>query len=159
MAALLPASTLLLGAASVFSKNVLGDALNIATGDRERTFATRVLVLVVAVLALILWIFYKTSLVDLLLFYYIGITQLAPGVIFALVWRRVNGWAVGAGLVAGEFLAYYSLHHTFVPWGWNAGFFALIVNVAVCALVAIAIPANKKPAVIPAGSGPLTGFD
>ena len=36
LAALLPASTLLLGAASVFSKNVLGDALNIATG-RSRT--------------------------------------------------------------------------------------------------------------------------
>ena len=144
LAALLPASTLLLGAASVFSKNVLGDAMNIATGDRERTFATRVLVLVVAILALILWIFYKTSLVDLLLFYYIGITQLAPGVIFALVWRRVDAWAVGAGLIAGEFIAYYSLHHTFVPWGINAGFFALIINVAVCVLVALATASKKK---------------
>jgi SSS family solute:Na+ symporter len=138
LAALLPASTLLLGSASVFSKNVLGDALNIATGDRERTLATRVLVLVVAVLALILWIFYKTSLVDLLLFYYIGITQLAPGVIFALVWRRVDAWAIGAGLIVGEFIAYYSLHHAFVPWGINAGFFALIINVAVVALIAMA---------------------
>ncbi|HET9393060.1 MAG TPA: sodium:solute symporter family protein [Candidatus Rubrimentiphilum sp.] len=146
LAALLPASTLLLGAASVFSKNVLGDWLNIATGDLERTFATRVLVLIIAVLALILWVFYKTSLVDLLLFYYIGITQMAPGVIFALVWRRVNAWAVGAGLLVGEFLAFYSLHHTFVPWGWNAGFFALVINTIVCALVAIALPAKKYAA-------------
>ncbi len=138
LAALLPASTLLLGAASVFSKNVLGDALNVATGDRERTWATRVLVLIVAFLALVLWIFFKTSLVDLLLFYYVGITQLAPGVIFALVWPRVTPWAVGAGLLAGECVGFYSLHNTIAPGGINAGFFALVVNATICALVTIA---------------------
>jgi SSS family solute:Na+ symporter len=146
LAALLPASTLLLGAASVFSKNVLGDALNVATGDRERTWATRLLVLIVAFLALFLWIFFKTSLVDLLLFYYVGITQLAPGVIFALVWPRVGPWAVGAGLLAGECVGFYSLHNTIAPGGINAGFFALVVNVAICALVTIAT--KKKLAVV-----------
>jgi SSS family solute:Na+ symporter len=149
LAALLPASTLLLGAASVFSKNVLGDALNVATGDRARTWATRILVLIVAFLALMLWIFFKTSLVDLLLFYYVGITQLAPGVIFALVWPRVGAWAVGAGLIAGECVAFYSLHNTIAPGGINAGFFALLINAAICALVALA--GKKKPAVVPAG--------
>lgn len=149
LAALLPASTLLLGAASVFSKNVLGDALNVATGDRARTWATRILVLVVALLALVLWIYLKASLVDLLLFYYIGITQLAPGVIFALVWPRVNAWAVGAGLIVGESVAFYSLHNTIAPAGINAGFFALLINTAVCVLMALAT--NKKPAGVAAG--------
>ena len=148
LAALLPASTLLLGAASVFSKNVLGDALNIATGDRARTWATRILVLVVAFAALVLWIFFKTSLVDLLLFYYVGITQLAPGVIFALVWPRVSAWAVGAGLLAGECVAFYSLHNTIAPAGINAGFFALVINVAICALLTIII---KRAGRLPAG--------
>jgi SSS family solute:Na+ symporter len=151
LAALLPASTLLLGAASVFSKNVLGDGLNIATGDRERTWATRILVLVVALLALFLWIKEKSSLVDLLLFYYVGVTQLAPGVIFALAWPRVGPWAVGAGLAAGEILAYLSTHAAFAPGGINGGFYALLVNAAICALVALIFPAKKKPAVVPAG--------
>ncbi len=149
LAALLPASTLLLGAASVFSKNVLGDTFNIATSDRARTWATRILVLIIAILALVLWIYYKQSLVDILLFYYVGITQLAPGVIFALVWPRVGPWAVGAGLLGGECIGYSlshwaAVHQVVTVWGMHPGFLALLVNVALCALVTVAI--KKKPA-------------
>ncbi|HEX5273905.1 MAG TPA: sodium:solute symporter family protein [Candidatus Rubrimentiphilum sp.] len=151
LAALLPASTLLLGAASVFSKNVLGDWLNAATGDRQRTMATRILVLIVAFLALTLWIFFKTSLVDLLLFYYVGITQLAPGVIFAIAWPRVGAAAVAAGLVAGECLGYFSVHFAIAPGGINGGFYALLINAAICILIALAFPEKKKPAGVPAG--------
>lgn len=151
LAALLPASTLLLGAASVFSKNVLGDVFNLATGDQARTLATRILVLVVAFLALLLWIYFKTSLVDLLLFYYVGVTQLAPGVIFALAWPRVGPWHVAVGLLAGEYIGFFSLHNPIAPGGINAGFFALIINVAICVALALAFPAKKKPAGVPAG--------
>ena len=144
LAALLPASTLLLGAASVFSKNVLSDVFDVAHSDRARTLSTRVLVLIIALLALVLWIYLKASLVDLLLFYYVGITQLAPGVIFALVWPRVGPWAVGAGLIAGECVGFYSLHNPIAPGGINAGFYALLINAAICALVTLVI--KKKPA-------------
>jgi SSS family solute:Na+ symporter len=140
LAALLPASVLLLGAASIFSKNVLTDAFGVATTDRSRIFWTRALVLICAALSLVLWIFAKTSLVDLLLFYYNGITQLLPGIILALVWRRVSAWAVGAGLLAGEIMAAYSLHSSSGPWGINPGFIALLVNVAVCVSVALVFP-------------------
>lgn len=148
LAALLPASTLLLGAASVFSKNVLSDVFNAATGDRARTMATRILVLVIAFLALTLWIFFKTSLVDLLLFYYVGVTQLAPGVIFAIVWPRVEAWGVAAGLIVGECLGYFSTHYGVAPGGINGGFYALVINAAVCVLVTLLI--KKKPAEVPA---------
>jgi len=140
LAALLPASVLLLGAASIFSKNVLTDAFGVATTDRSRMIWTRALVLICAVLALVLWIFAKTSLVDLLLFYYNGITQLAPGVILALFWPRVSAWAVGAGLVVGEVLAAYTLHLSTGPFGINPGFIALLANLAVCAGVAMFFP-------------------
>jgi SSS family solute:Na+ symporter len=140
LAAQLPASALLLGAASLFSKNVLGDALHVATSDRARTLATRLLVLLIAVLALVLWIFAKTSLVELLLFYYNGVTQFLPGVVFALVWKRVSAWAAGAGIFAGEAVAAYSLAHPLGLWGINDGFIALLVNVAVCVLVALVLP-------------------
>lgn len=140
LAALLPASVLLLGAASYFSKNVLTDAFGVATSDRSRLFWTRALVLIVAVLALVLWIFAKTSLVDLLLFYYNGITQFLPAVIFALVWKRVSAWAAGAGIVTGEIVAAYSLHLSSGPWGVNPGFLALVANVAVCTAIALAFP-------------------
>lgn len=157
LAALLPASTLLLGAASVFSKNIIHDTLNLASSDRALTWTTRALVLIIAVLALILWLFEKATLVDLLLFYYYGMTQLAPGVFFALIWRRVNAWAVGAGLVAGEFIAFYSLHNAIAPWGINGGFFALVVNTAICGLVALA--QKQKPAAFATGSVTVTAPD
>lgn len=140
LAALLPASVLLLGAASIFSKNVLTDAFGVATSDRSRLFWTRALVLIVASLSLVLWIFARTSLVDLLLFYYNGVTQLFPGIIFALVWKRVSAWAVAAGLITGEIIAAYSLHVSIGPWGINPGFIALVANVAVCCAVAFAFP-------------------
>ncbi len=140
LAALLPASVLLLGAASIFSKNVLTDAFGVATTDRSRIIWTRALVLICAAFALVLWIFAKTSLVDLLLFYYNGITQLLPGVILALVWPRVSAWAVGAGLLAGEILAAYALHLSSGPWGINPGFIALLVNIVICVSVALAFP-------------------
>jgi SSS family solute:Na+ symporter len=143
LAALLPASVLLLGAASIFSKNVLTDAFGVATSDRARMIWTRALVLIVALLALVLWIVAKTSLVDLLLFYYNGITQLLPGVLFGLVWKRVSAWAVGAGLIVGEIVAAYSLHLAGGPWGVNPGFIALIANVAVCAFVALTFPRKE----------------
>lgn len=146
LAALLPASVLLLGAASIFSKNVLTDLFGVATSDRSRMFWTRALVLVVAILALVLWIVAKTSLVDLLLFYYNGVTQLLPGVLFALIWKRVSAWAVGAGLLAGEIVAAYSLHVAGGPWGINPGFIALLANVAVCALVTTAFPRKMEAA-------------
>lgn len=138
LAALLPASVLLLGAASIFSRNVLGD-----------TRYVRVLVLVCAVLSLTLWIFAKTSLVDLLLFYYNGITQLAPGVIAALFLQRVSARAVGAGLLAGETVAAYSLHASMGPLGINPGLIALACNVIVLAAVAFAFPRAKSPSDAP----------
>ena len=55
LAALVPASAQLLGAASIFAKNVLG-TFGIATSDAHRMFATRALVLVVAALALGFWL-------------------------------------------------------------------------------------------------------
>lgn len=143
LAALLPASVLLLGAASIFSKNVLTDWFGVATTDRSRLLWTRTLVLICAVLALVLWIFAKTSLVDLLLFYYNGITQLAPGILLALVWRRVSAWAVGSGLLAGELIAVYSLHRSVGPWGINPGFIALTVNLAVCVCVTLLFPRRE----------------
>jgi solute:Na+ symporter, SSS family len=147
LAALLPASVLILGAASIFSKNVLSDAFGVATTDRSRLIWTRILVLAVAVLALVLWIFAKTSLVDLLLFYYNGITQLLPGVLFGLVWKRVSAWAVLAGLIVGEIIAAYSLHASTGPWGVNSGLLALLANVVVCSAVALALPRKVSPVV------------
>jgi SSS family solute:Na+ symporter len=142
LAALIPSSALLLAAAGVFTKNVLGDAFGIATGDAARTWATRILVIVVAALALVLWIEEPKTIGELLLIYYNGITQFAPGVLAALTWPRANVWGVAAGLAVGLAIAIYLANATIPLGGINPGFVALIANVV--ALVAVSLLTPKR---------------
>jgi solute:Na+ symporter, SSS family len=138
LSALVPASALLLAGASVITKNVAGDALGIATGDAARTMLTRVLVLVVALLALALWLVAQRTVVELLLLYYNGITQFAPGVIATFIWRRATALAVGAGIAAGLAVAVPLAALNAAPWGINPGFVGLAANVVVLALISLA---------------------
>ena len=162
LAALVPASAILLGSASVVSKNVLGDWLNVATSDRARTLATRTLVLVIALMALYFWLAQQETLVGLLLIYYNGITQFMPGFVFALTWKRVSAWGVGSGIAGGMLVAgyltattyaashhlqagvggYLARHEVYIG-GINAGFLALLVNVALCTTVTLVWPRKK----------------
>ena len=138
LAALVPSSALLLAAAGVFSKNVLGDGFGIATSDRARTWATRILVIAVAVFALVLWIEEPRTIGEMLLIYYNGITQFAPGVFAALVWPKANAWGVAAGLLVGLSIAVYLANAQLSLGGVNTGFIALIANFAVMVVVSLA---------------------
>ncbi len=144
LAALIPASALLLAGASVITKNVAGDAFGIATSDRARTMLTRVLVLVVAVLALGVWLTSQKTVVELLLLYYNGITQFAPGTIAAFVWRRANAWSVGAGLFTGLAVAVPLAALSINPWGLNPGLLALVANAGVLLIVSLIWPKPEE---------------
>jgi SSS family solute:Na+ symporter len=150
LAALVPASGQLLGAASIVAKNVIDDGFGIAKSDEQRLLATRLLVLVVAALALAWWLVARTSLVGLLLIGYNGVTQFLPGVVIALRGWGVSALAIGAGIVAGvaavialAFLGYTTLN------GVNVGLFALGLN----ALVVAAVQVASAPRAARAGIG------
>lgn len=144
LAALIPASALILAAAGVISKNVLGDGLGIATSDAARTLATRILVIVVSLLALGFWIAeHERTIVELLLIYYNGITQFAPGLVAALVWRRANLWGVAAGLATGLGLAVYLALGNISVWGLNTGLLALLANAAVLIAISLVTPPGR----------------
>ncbi len=130
LAALVPASAQLLGAASLFAKNVLGDGFGVATTDVGRVRATRALVFVVAALALCWWLAARTSLVGLLLIGYSGVTQFFPGVVLALGARRPRAAAIGTGIVAGiAVVAGAAALGMPTIAGLNVGLFALLANV------------------------------
>ena len=143
LAALVPASALLLAGASVITKNIMGDALGIATEARSQTNLTRVLVLVVAVLAVAVWLIGGKTVVELLLVYYNGITQFAPGVVATFLSSRVSAWAVGAGIGTGLLVAVPLALLNITPLGLNAGFVGLLANIAV--LVAISMATRPPP--------------
>jgi SSS family solute:Na+ symporter len=146
LAALVPASALLLGGASVITKNVASDAFGIATSDAERTRLTRILVIVTALLALGVWLVAQKTVVELLLLYYNGISQFAPGVVATFVWRRATALGVGAGILTGLLVAVPLAATNVTPLGMNAGFVGLLANVIV--LIAVSLltrPAEKAP--------------
>ncbi len=141
LAALVPGSALLLAGASLITKNVAGDALGIATSDKARTMLTRVLVIVVALMALGVWLVAQRTVVELLLLYYNGIAQFAPGVVATFLWRRATAFGVGAGIAAGLGVAVPLAALNITPWGINAGFVGLAANVAVLVITSV-IPAH-----------------
>jgi SSS family solute:Na+ symporter len=138
LAGLVPASVQILAAASIVAKNVFADN-GIARDDAAQTRLTRILVLVVALLAFGFWALAKTTLVGLLLIAYNGITQLFPGVALGLAPRRPPALAVGAGIVAGlAALIWFTWTGTSQVDGVNTGLIALAINAAVLGLVSAA---------------------
>lgn len=135
LAALVPASALLLAGASVITKNVAGDALGIATTDAARTMLTRVLVIVVALLALGVWLVAQRTVVELLLLYYNGIVQFLPGIVAAFLWRRATAWGVAAGIAVGLIVALPLAVANVTPWGINVGLLGVVANTIVLAAV------------------------
>lgn len=142
LAALVPAGALLLAAASVFVKNVLG-AFGIATADAARLRVTRALVVVVALLALAFWLEAQRTLVELLLIYYSGIAQFVPGVVSALLWRRATAWGVAAGMTVGMALAVGLQTAGIAPEGLNPAAIALVANAVVMVAVSLATPQRR----------------
>jgi SSS family solute:Na+ symporter len=139
LAGLVPASVQVLAAASIVSKNVLGDTFGVATTNAAQTRATRILVLVVATLAFCFWALAKTTLVGLLLIAYNGITQLFPGVALAFAPVRPSAAGIAAGIVSGiVVLALFALHGTSVVGGLNVGLVALAINATVAVMVGYA---------------------
>lgn len=135
LAALIPATGQMLAAASIVGKNVFAD-YGIARDAAEQTRMTRLLVLVVALLAFGFWALAKTTLVGLLLIGYNGIAQLVPGVVLGVTNRRPPAIAVGAGIIAGIIaLIYYAITGSGQLSGINTGLIALAINIVVMGIV------------------------
>jgi SSS family solute:Na+ symporter len=147
LAGLIPAAGQLLAAASIIGKNVLAD-YGIARGPAAQTLATRLLVLLVAILAFAFWALARTTLVGLLLIGYNGITQLFPGVVLGVTNRRPSAIAVGAGIIAGiAVLIVFAITGQSQLFAINTGVIALAANIIVLALTSIVVPGTHGAAI------------
>ncbi|MBV8531115.1 MAG: hypothetical protein JO104_07335 [Candidatus Eremiobacteraeota bacterium] len=156
LAGVLPSATRLLAAASQLMKNVLDDIFGIAKSGAAQTWATRAFIVLIASIALLLWVFLKASLVDLLLFVNNGQIQFLPGIMFGLFWKRVSLIPVATGLLIGEIAALGLTMHPAPLAGLNPGFVAGALNAAtVVILTLVRSPGRaKKSAAQPStGSG------
>jgi SSS family solute:Na+ symporter len=130
LAGLIPFASRLLSTSSLLTKNVLDDLFGARLEGAGLTWATRIGILVIASGSLVLWLFVKASLVDLLLFAYNGSTQVAPALLYGLFWKRASLWPIAIGLSAGVIIAVILTVHAVPTAGLNPGFVALAVNFA-----------------------------
>jgi SSS family solute:Na+ symporter len=130
LAALIPASAQVLGASSIVSKNLFADYGMVRT-HAGLVRSTRILVLVVAVLAFSFWYFGRQTLVGLLLISYTGMTQFFPGVALSFSRRlRPNSTGVASGITVGIVtLVVFAAKKAGTLAGINSGIVALILNV------------------------------
>jgi SSS family solute:Na+ symporter len=141
LTAMVPAAILILSSATLFAKNLFRPIFAPEMNDHQVARLARIMVVVLSLISLYLAIHGSTTLVSLLLLGYAGITQLFPGVVLGLFWKRVSmlgvfaGIAFGVGAVAFLFL---TKHDPFL--GLSAGFLGLCLNFAIAITLSLFRP-------------------
>lgn len=127
--AMVPSSVLVLFAATLLAKNIYKEGFAPRATEEAVLRLSRLLVLVIMVVALLLAFYFPQALVNLLLIGYDGVSQFFPGVVLGLFWKGVKRRGVFLGLVGGFTLAATLVFSGQDPFlGMNAGFVALLVN-------------------------------
>ncbi|WP_394295098.1 sodium:solute symporter family protein [Pyrococcus horikoshii] len=130
------ASAILLSLAGLLSKNLYAIAKPTAS-DKELVLVSRISVILLGLLAMGLALYSPGRLVSLLLLAYAGMTQMFPGAVFGLFWKRMNKYATGTGIIAGLItVAYLRLVLKKNPLGIHFGLWGLLVNIIVTLIVA-----------------------
>ena len=143
--AMVPASMLLLGVATLIAKNIYQPLTGGAVAPARLMFVSRTAMLSVAVVALGLALSSPKELVLLLIFGYGLVTQLFPGIALGLAIPSLTAGPVLSGLIAGEAAVVWLISTGRDPYlGMNAGFVALGVNFAVT-LAAWAVDRRRTP--------------
>ncbi|MDA3625739.1 sodium:solute symporter family protein [Saccharopolyspora oryzae] len=147
LAAMVPASALVLGSATLLSRNVYQGLLRPNADPRTVLRVSRALVLLVMLIALGFALTSTAALSSLLLTAYAGVSQFFPAVLLSLIWPRVSKAGVVAGILVGEGFAFglISAGHS-VLFGLNTGLVAMVLNLAVTAGVSLLTPAPRRAA-------------
>jgi solute:Na+ symporter, SSS family len=147
LTAMVPASILMLTAATLFAKNFWRPVFAPEMTDDQVARLARAMIVVLSITSLYLATHSSTTLVSLLLLGYAGVTQFFPGVVLGLYWKRVSMVGVFAGLIAGlATVAFLILTHRDPFFGCSAGFVALSLNFLLTAAVSMCTMASKDVA-------------
>ena len=146
LTAMVPASILILTAATLFAKNLCRPIFAPGMTDDQVAKLARVMVVVLSAISLYLATHSSATLVSLLLLGYAGVSQFFPGVVLGLYWNRVTMPGVFAGMIAGvATVAFLILTHRDPFFGWSAGFVALCINFVITAILSLLTPATLTP--------------
>jgi len=146
LTAIVPASILILTAATLFAKNLCRPIFAPGMTDDQVAKLARAMVVVLSAVSLYLATHSSATLVSLLLLGYAGVSQFFPGVVLGLYWKRVTMSGVFAGMIAGvATVVFLVLTHQDPFFGWSAGFVALCINFLITTILSLITRAHLPP--------------
>jgi solute:Na+ symporter, SSS family len=150
LTAMVPAAILTLTAATLFAKNIWRPIFAPGMNDHQVARLAKLMVAVLSLTSLYFAIHGSATLVSLLLLGYAGITQLFPGVVLGLFWKRATMIGVFAGIVVGVGLVVFLVLTKRDPFfGLSAGFLGLCANFAITTALSLLAPVPERtPAAI-----------
>ena len=154
LAAIVPASIMLLTCGTLFAKNVVKPFLAPDLGDLHTGRIARGTVVILMAISLALALGNSAALASLLQLGYGIVGQFLPGITLGLLSRRVNAKGVATGMVAGlGILGCLEVAGRDPFLGMAAGFIGLIANFGTTIAVSrLCSPAGRRPATALAGS-------
>lgn len=145
LTAMVPASMMLLTAATLLAKNVARPLLAPDLTDAQVGRLARLVVVAMVGTSLAFALRSSATLVALLQYGYALVGEFFPGIVIGLVWPRMDRAAVLAGMAAGgATLLWASRAPEGLILGCNGGFVALAVNTAVSIASALRPRANPR---------------
>jgi len=138
LTAMVPASIILLAAATSLAKNVYRPIFAPSMTDDAVARLARITVVALSLVGLYFALYSSSTLVSLVLLGYAGATQFFPGVVLGLFWKRVSAVGVFTGIVVGVGVTILLVLSGRDPFfGLNAGFVALCLNFLITALLSL----------------------
>jgi SSS family solute:Na+ symporter len=142
LACMIPAADLLLSTSMLVTRGIYCKTIGQDATAEQIARLARIVVLVFTGIALCLAIFLPNMLVNLLLTGYSGVTQFFPMIVLGLFWNKATKQGAYAGLILGEILVFTLILGKMDPFSivgmnLNAGFVALVVNMAAYIVVSL----------------------
>jgi SSS family solute:Na+ symporter len=90
-------------------------------------------------LAISVWltIFFPRLLLGLINIAYFGITQIFPGIVATILWKRAHKWGIAAGMIVGVFCVFLFNTINIVTFGINKGLVSVVINAIVMVVVSL----------------------
>jgi SSS family solute:Na+ symporter len=125
-----------LAVGGIVSRNIVGMFKPDFPSDRMVRWTRGSTALFLA-LSVALTIYFPRLLLGLINISYFGITQIFPGIVATIVWKRATKWGLAAGMIVGVFCVFLFNTINIVTYGINKGLVSVVINAAVMIIVSL----------------------
>jgi SSS family solute:Na+ symporter len=148
--ALVPSSSLILTVGTLFANNIYRGILRPRASDSIVLLVSRLGAAGATIIAIVMSISSNQTIIDIFQVAYSAISQLAPGLLLSLLWRRITKWGVLAGVIVGIIgvtVPSAIAAEKVIAFTMNTDFVAVVLNALVTIVVSLLTRAPSQEAI------------